>query len=152
MPDELVGQTIGPMCSSRWNTTGTRIMCKYTRTARPTKGLIRLTRAVLNLYLPGWFKFKTSPHIQDGSRNYFYLVHLSNKLVGEDKLIAQKVLQDNSFWAHSENLVISMLSDQREEVRRNGVLRVMRARREFDQETHPRQFIPPLVNFEVFRY
>ena len=63
MPDDLVSQTIGPLCSSRWNTCGTRVMCKYTRTKKPTKGLIRLTKAVLDLYLPGWFKFKSSPQI-----------------------------------------------------------------------------------------
>ena len=149
MPDNLLGQTIGPMCTARWLTTGIRVMCKYTRTKRPTKGLIRLTRVVLNLYLPGWFKFKCSPHIQEGARNYFFLVELSRDLLGEDMLIAQRVLQDNSFWAHSENMVISMFTDKREEVRRKGVLRIMKARRVFDPETHPRQFIPPQVNFKV---
>ena len=67
-------------------------------------------------------------------------------------LIAQKVLQDNAFWAHSENLTISMLSDSREEVRRKAVLWVMKARREFNQDTHPRQFISPTVNFEAHSY
>ena len=109
MPDDLVNQVIGPLCSSRWNTAATRIMCKYTRTKKPTKGLIRLTKAALNLYLPGWFKYKSSPHIQEGARNYFFLVELSRSLVEEDKNIAFKVLQDNSYWAHSENITISML-------------------------------------------
>ena len=113
MPDDLVGQTIGPLVSSRWNTCGTRVMCKYTRTRRPTKGLIRLTSAVLNLYLPGWFQFKCFTHIQEGARNYFFLVQLSKDLVEEDKIIAQRVLQCNFVWSHSENLVISMLSDKR---------------------------------------
>ena len=152
MPDDLVSQTIGPLCSSRLNTCGTRVMCKYTRTKRPTKGLIRLTEAVLNLYLPGWFKFKSSPYIQDGARNYFFLLQLTNDLEKEDMMIAQKVLQDNSFWAHSENIIIAMLSDDREEVRRKGVLRIMRARREFYDCSHPRQFIPPQVNFKATKY
>ena len=149
MTDDLVGQTIGPLVSSRWNTGGNRVMCKYTRTRRPSKGLIGLTKAVLNLYLPGWFQFKCFPHIQEGARNYFFLLELSKDLVKEDMTIAQRVLQDNSFWAHSENLVISMLSDQREEVRRKGVLRILQARREFDPESHPRKFISPKVNFKV---
>ena len=95
----------------------------------------------------------------------------------EDTEIAHKVLQDNSHWAHSENILISMLADEREEVRRKAVLRIMKARlamfsriiynninkqdltrlfekytnfrREFDEENHPRQFIPPKVNFQV---
>ena len=154
MPDDLVGQAIGPMVTSRWLTTGVRVMCKYTRTKRPTKGLTRLTRVVLNMYLPGWFKFKCSPHIQSGSLNFFFLVELSRDkaMSKEDKVIAQKVLQDNAHWAHSENLIISMLGDEREEVRRRGVLRIKKARREFNPDQHPRQFIPPKVQFEAKNY
>ena len=40
MHDDLVGQALGPLCTSRWLTTSERILCKYTRTARPSKGLI----------------------------------------------------------------------------------------------------------------
>ena len=68
-----------------------------------------------------------------------------------DKTLAQKVLQDNSYWAHAENLVISMLGDEREEIRRKAVLWILRARREFDSLKHPRKFIPPSVNFQVYR-
>ena len=130
MPDDLVNQTIGPMVTSRWLTTAIRILCKYTRTRKPTSRLVRLTKAVLNLYLPGWFRFKSSPHIQSGAQNFFFLVELSrsSSLSERDKAIAQNVLQDNSYWAHSENILISMLADKREEVRRKAVLRIMKAR------------------------
>ena len=79
---------------------------------------------MLNVYLPGWFKFKSNPHIQDGARNYFYLLELSRNIKVEDKNIAFKVLQDNAHWAHSENITIAMLSDKREEVRRKAVMRI----------------------------
>jgi hypothetical protein len=102
MPDDLVGQTIGPMVTSRWNTTATRVLCKYTRTRKPSKKLIRLTQATLNLYYPGWFKFKCRPHIQDGATNYFHLVELTRDMDPEDRRIGQKVLQDNAHWPHSD--------------------------------------------------
>ena len=63
LPDSLVTQTIGPLVTCRWNTTANRILCLYTRTARPSKKLQRLTRMVLMFYYPGWFKFKTAPSI-----------------------------------------------------------------------------------------
>ena len=66
--------------------------------------------------------------------------------------IAQRVLQFNSFWAHAENITIAMLSDHREEVRRKAVLWIMRARREFDEETNPRKFSPPEVDFTAQNY
>ena len=109
---------------------------------------------VINIYLPGWFKFKCSPHIQSGAKNYFFLVELSRSPVmsKQDKIIAQRVLQDNSHWSHSENILISMLADDREEIRRKAVLRIMKARREHNPDLHPRQFIPPEVIFDSQNY
>ena len=129
-------------------------MCKYTRTKRPSKGLVRLTKMVVNMYLPGWFKFKCSPHIQSGATNYFFLVELSRspEMSEQDQAIAQQVLQVNAHWPHSENLLISMLADEREEIRRRAVLRIMKARREFNSDNHPRQFIPPQVKFDAKNY
>ena len=128
MPDDLVGQVPGKIVTSRWLTTGLTVVIKYTRTKRPTKLLIRLVRVCLNLYFPGWFKFKCWPHIQNGATNFFYLLELSRDLPKDDMEIAQKVLQDNAHWAHSENITIAMLADHREEVRRKAVLNIMRAR------------------------
>ena len=59
---------------------------------------------------------------------FFYLLELSRGLPKEDMEIAQKVLQDNAHWAHSENITIAMLADHREEVRRKAVLNIMKAR------------------------
>ena len=128
MPDDLVGQEPGKMITSRWLTTGLTVTIKYTRTKRPTKLLIRLVTVCLKLYFPGWFKFKTRPHIQNGATNFFYLIELSRDLPKEDMEITHKVLQDNAHWAHSENITIAMLADSREEVRRKAVLRIMKAR------------------------
>ena len=149
IPDSLVTQTIGPLVTSRWNTTANRILCLYTRSLRPSKKLQRLTRVVLLLYYPGWFKFKAAPHIQDGSLNFFYVLELTRDLPEEDRMIAQRVLQDNSFWAHTENLLISMMKDEDKEIRRRAVLWILRARKGFCQEDHPRQFVPPKLNFQV---
>ena len=123
-------------------------------TKKPTKGLVRLVKLVLHLYLPGWFKFKGSPHIQSGAVNYFYLIELtkSEDLSDSERKIAHGVLQDNAHWAHSENILISMLVDEREEVRRMAVLRIMKARNEFNPDLHPRQFRPPQVNFAALNY
>ena len=127
MPDNLAGQTIGPLITSRWLTCAVRVCCRYTRTNRPSKALIRLTRVALNLYFPGWFIFKQFPHIQQVARNFFHVMELTKDLEKEDMAIAEKVLQDN----------------------RKAVLQIMKARREFDATNHPRKFIPPRVNFQV---
>ena len=153
MPDELVNQTIGPLVKSRWITCGTRVLCLYTRTKKPSKALKRLVKVALSLYFPGWFRYRHHSHIQDGSKNFYYLVELARDLPeAADRETAQEVLQRNSFWAHPENIVVSMMGDEDKEVRREAVNWVKRAREEFDQENHPRQFFTPQVDFSATSY
>ena len=78
MPDSLVKQTIGPLVKSHWLTCGVRVLCLYARTKMPSKGLDRLVKVLLSLYFFGWFRFRHHSHIQDGSRNYYYLLDLSH--------------------------------------------------------------------------
>ena len=64
----------------------------------------------------------------------------------------QKLFQENSYFAHPENIVISFLSDTRDEVRRCGVLFILEAREKFNPEKHPRQFLSPKNNFDTLSY
>lgn len=45
-------------------------------------------------------------------------------------MIVQKVVENNAFFAFPEVMVTSMLEDESEEVRRDGVLRILAARRD----------------------
>ena len=84
VPDDLVGQTFGPLCHSRWLTRGVRTLARFARTKKPTKKFLRIVTFILNFYLPGWFMVKMRPHIQDGARNLQFLVDLSRSLPAED--------------------------------------------------------------------
>ena len=55
-----------------------------------------------------------------------------------DSEIAQATLQNNAFWAHGENITVSMLGDDGEEVKRQAVLWIKSAREQFSAEDHPR--------------
>ena len=128
VPDDLVGQTIGPLNHSRWLTRAVRTLAKWARTRKPTKSFHRIVFFILNLYLPGWFRIKSRPHCQEGARHFQYLLELSRDLSQADQVIVQKVMQDNAHWAHPENVIISCLADTREEIRRKAVQYIMRAR------------------------
>ena len=65
------------------------------------------------------------------------MVELSRQLESISQDIVQKVLRENSYFAHPENIVISLLSDTREEVRQRGVLFILEAREKFNPEEHP---------------
>ena len=152
VPDDLVGQTIGPLCHSRWLTRGVRTLARFARTKKPTKKFLRIVTFVLNFYLPGWFMVKMRPHIQDGARNLQFLVDLSRSLPAEDQATVRRVMNDNSHFAHAENVSIACLSDPEEEIRRKGVQYILEARRQFKADQDVRKFIPPEVNFASERF
>ena len=56
-------------------------------------------------------------------------------------------MNDNSHFAHAENVSIACLSDPEEEIRRKGVQYILEARRQFKADEDVRKFIPPEVNF-----
>ena len=152
VPDKVAGATIGPMMHARWLTFACRILRKALSTKKPTKKLSKLLAFVMNFYVPAWFRIKFSPHYQSGAIHFHYLVELARDLEAGTKAIVQKVLCVNPYFAHPENVIIACLADQKEEVRRKGVLYIMKAREDFDEESHPRQFLPPKVNLEAESY
>ena len=149
VPDEVVGATIGPCCHARWLTTAVRCLRLAMSIRRRSKGFERILCFIMNLYLPSWFLIKNNPHIQSGAKHLYTMLELSRDLCQKSQETFQKVLQDNAYFAHPENVIIACLADDREVLRRKAVLYIMAARRNFLAENHPRQFIPPTINFKV---
>ena len=116
---------------------------------RRTKAFNRILFFLLNHYFPCWFMIKNNPHCQSGAKHFYFMLEMSRDLCLHSQKIVHKVLQDNATFAHPENVVIACLADHREEIRRKAVLYIMAARRDFNPESHPRQFIPPTIQTEV---
>ena len=116
---------------------------------RRTKAFNRILFFLLNHYFPSWFMIKNNPHCQSGAKHFYFMLELSKDLCLDIQKIVNKVLRDNATFAHPENVVIACLADHREEIRRKAVLYIMAARRDFNAESHPRQFIPPTIQTEV---
>ena len=77
---------------------------------------------MINFYIPTYFNVKQNSDCQQGAINLFKMMELSRDLVTGSKRTVERVLQDNSYWAHPENILIAMLGDDREVVRRRAVL------------------------------
>ena len=151
-PDNLPGAAIGPCCHARWLTCACRLLRMYMSTSKPSKTLKKLVFIILNHYIPCWFRIKMNPHCQSGAENFFYMVELGRDLPISDQATLHRVLQTNSFWGHAENLLIGMLADSRNVIREKAVLSILAARRKYDQEAHPRKFLPPQLNFAATLY
>ena len=152
VPDKVVGATIGPPCHARWLTTAVRALRLALSVKRRTKAFDRILTFIVNHYLPCWVMVKNDPHIQSGARHLYNMLDLSRDLCPGSQKIVEKVLQDNSYFAHPENLVIACLADPREEIRRKAVLYIMAARRNVQPDSNPRQFLPPKINIKVAAY
>jgi hypothetical protein len=94
----------------------------YISTKRPTKSQIEIVSLLVKLYVPNYFQIKSHSHIQQGALNLFAVIEYSRQLVPGSRATVERVLQDNSFFGHPENIAIAMLADEREEVRRQAVL------------------------------
>ena len=77
---------------------------------------------LVNLYFPNFFNIKNNSHCQEGAKNFFQVMELSKDLAVGSRETVERVLQDNAYWAHPENIVIAMLGDENETIRRSAVL------------------------------
>ena len=149
VPDKIASATIGPLLHARWLTTVARILRKALSTRRPTKTFSRICFFIVNVYLPSWFHIKNKPHCQSGALHLFNMLQLSRELDSRMKDIMTKVLQENSYFAHPENIIIACLADSRVKIREKAVTYILTARDMFDNEIHPRKFLPPRLILEA---
>ena len=70
----------------------------------------------------------------------------------ELKAIVDPVIQRNGYFGHSENILIAMLTDERQPIRELGYRRILAARLEHSSSSKIRQFRVPVLNFDANDY
>ena len=118
----------GTLNHSRWLTTANRVLRLYVATSEPSEQLKTLSTYIVRVYIPMWFCIKTKPSCKDGARHLWKTIYLSRYLSPELKRVIDPVLQRNSFFAHPENLILSMITDERIHIRQLGLRRILKAR------------------------
>jgi hypothetical protein len=88
-----------------------------------------LVEYVAKVYAPMWFNIKSKPSCKDGARHVYETVHLVQSLPSQVKQIVQPVIQRNAYFAHPENLLLSMISDEKMNIRELGLRRLLKARK-----------------------
>src|SRR6218665_3877295 len=105
------------------------------------------------VYEPIWFEIKSKPSCTGGSRHLFHMIHYTRYLSTELNRIVDPVMQRNSYFAHPENLLIAMATDERPHIRPPALRRVLAARSSQNEtDSTPRIFKVPLLNFEAQDY
>ena len=101
-------------------------------------------------YVPTWFSVKYHESIVFGSKNFFGLVKRTQNLEETRKLVCP-VIQNNGYFSHRECLLLSVIVDHDENLRKLAFLRIMKARRS-ESNGAQRHYSVPELNFEVHSY
>jgi len=107
---------------------------------------------VIKVYAPVWFNIKTKPLCSDGARHLWKLIKYSRYLSPELREIVDPVIQRNGYFGHSENILLAMVTDDRQPIRELGHRRIMAARCENPSFTGIRQYRVPSLNLAAGDY
>lgn len=142
----------GKLVMSRWLTMATRVLRLYVATKEPSNTLMIITEFILKVYAPVWFAIKSKSSCKDGARHLWMLINKSRYLREDLKSIVDPVIQRNAFYAHHENLLLALLTDDRKHIRELGLRRIMRARASKKPQRDIRMFEVPVLKFDAADY
>ena len=146
VPINLAKLAPGKMAHARWLTTANRIMRLYVSTIDPSESLQLIANYVAMVYAPGWFQVKLHSRVVDGPKNLHKILKLCCTLSDDATEIIRPVVQRNAFFAHSENVLLAMINDERPYIRELGWRRIVKAREENKSLNTVRDFkIPDLI-------
>jgi len=120
-------------------------------TEQPTTESKQLAEFVMKAYTRLWLSIKTKSSCKYGGLHLWEMIHWSKYLVGSTKKIIYPVIERNAYFAHSENLLLCMLVDERTHVRELALRRVLKAQRE-KPRFFVRRFRVPSLNFNSTDY
>ncbi|XP_043238696.1 uncharacterized protein LOC122390101 [Amphibalanus amphitrite] len=148
--NKTAGRRIGPLNHARWLTLAARLLRLYVSTVAPSGALQDLVQYVVRHYVPMWFTIHQNSSCDQGSRNLFRSVVLLRDLPQRSQAVIRPVIQRNGYWAHSEQLLLAMVTDSERAVREKAVQHIGAARQLHAEEVRP--FVIPVVNFDATTY
>ncbi|GBO06611.1 hypothetical protein AVEN_162316-1 [Araneus ventricosus] len=102
--------------------------------------------------MPVWFHIKKSKYFTNGPEHVFEVIK-SSKFLPENLLkVIEPVIQRNAFLAHPENLLLSMIVDEREHIRELGFRRTIKVKNLASKRKSVSSFQPPNVSFLATDY
>lgn len=138
--DEIASRIIGPVHHARFLTLAISILRLYMSSMTPSSALSQLVHYVLKVYAPVFFSVKCLPKIYDGAKHLFLMFQGLKKLSRPQYDLLFPVVLNNSYFWHSENLLLAMLVDEDINIRRDAVQKIVRARQEATQNDSVRVF------------
>lgn len=148
--ESLLKRDPGTLSHSRWLTAANRVLRLYVSTENPSKELVSLVTYIIRVYAPTWFDIKRNSSCKDGVKHLYNTITRSRYLSHDLKSVVDSVIQRNGYFAHPENILLSMLTDDWKHIRELAMRRILRSRSEPMQGI--RVFNIPPLNFNATDY
>lgn len=143
-PCDLALRKPGLMYHSRWLTTANRILRLYVGLDTPSNNIKTLVTFIIHFYALTWFAIKTQPSCIDGAEHLHGMMVITQYLSSSRKKIIDPVIQRNGSCGHPENVLLTMITDERPHIRELGLRRIMKARPHVSANKIHRFQVPPL--------
>ena len=104
----------------------------------------------MSVYVSVWFQIKSNSNLKNGARHFFTLLHCLQSMAQRVRDVATRVLQRKGFFAHPENILISILMDKQEHVRELAWRRILKCRSNSSMER--RKSVVPKVLVDAKHY
>ena len=122
----LLSQICATLYHAQWLTLACQILKPYVSEVKPSKNLAIIAAFCKSVYFPSWFEIKLHNSISEGSRNYDAVLDRVMKFTDRAaRSTALKTSERNSYFAHPENGLLSMLSDEDNQVRCMAINKIL---------------------------
>lgn len=148
---DLAGKDPGLLSNSRRLTSANEILRLYISEVKPDE-IELIISYIMKVYAPVWFGIKMHPSVKFGAVNVFKLVQKTRQLPDRVRKIIDPVIERNAYFGHPENLLLSMVLDERVHVRQLAFRRLLKAKKQEPKGKSVRTFQPPTINFAASDY
>lgn len=142
----------GPVVHSRWLTKASRLLRLYVTTNTPSFNLKTLAIYIIRAYVPMYFNIKYYSSVVYGSALLSKFIRWTRYLQSNLRDIIDGVIQSNSYFAHPENIILSMLFDDRKAIRDRAMNKILYYRDKLYDPTKLRAYKKCKINFNASDY
>lgn len=128
VPDHLADCKPGDLSDPRWTTLASRFLRLFMSTKVPSIKLIGMVHFIQNVYVPCLFWIKCHPDWTEGSRHLYRILSFSRTLPKNVFNAIKNRVTHNSYFAHYENILLSMITDSDTMIRRAGYEIILKTR------------------------
>ena len=127
--ESLAARSIGEQHLARWLNSGSAIGRHYASEEKPSQRLIALTNITIKSYAKMYFRINCNPKAIDGPRHIFEMISIARTFPKEDKEVLFKRIQWYAYFAHSEWIFLTMVSNPDPSLRKRAVGLILKAQK-----------------------